>query len=219
MGFLDVFNKQEKKDDLNVVEETLQPAVELFSPSIVQQAEQGSVVGKYDQNIYNKLSIAITKQDLEGDDYLEFKSSLKKLAAYIPEEEKLYKATFESLDLSVETLLKSLEYYIDVVEGEKAKFKNDLSGAVEEQVGKKEQELLNLIDKKENLSSQIIELEKQIIELDKYEITLKANLHRDRTKLMITDANFTVTADKLTKKLITDMDRIKKHLITEKSTK
>jgi len=226
MGFKSIFFKdeevkQEQGVKVNLEEiETSSEETDLFSSAIVQQAEEGGVVGVYDQDIYNQLSTAITEQDLPGDDYLEFKASLKKLATYIPDEGKLYKAAFDTLNLSVESLLKSLSHYLDVVEGEKAKFKNDLTGAVAEQVGKKETELVNLNDKREDYKAQIAELEAKISELNVYEGTVKTDLQQSKTKLMVTDANFTVTANVLIDKLTADAEKIKNHLDgAEKSTK
>lgn len=191
-----------------------------FSPAIIQQASTGSVVGVFDKNIYEQLSTAITEQDLPGDDYLEFKAALKKLAAYIPDEGKLYKATFESLDLTAESLLKSLTHYIDVVDGEKEKFKIGLQSAVEEQVGKKETELQEITDKRAALKTKTKEIEAEITGLNEYENTVSSDLQQAKTKLMVTDANFTVTAEKLTSQLTGDSVKIENHLATEvESTK
>ena len=210
--------KQEQLEKGEVVEEVTNDLK--FSPAIIQQDSTGSVVGVFDKAIYEKLSIAITEQDLPGDDYLEFKSALKKLASYIPDEAKLYKATFERLDLTAESLLKSLTRYIDVVDGEKEKFKADLTSAVQNQVGTKETELENILDKRSVYKKQVEEIEAQLLELNEYENTVTADLQQAKTKLMVTDANFTVTAEKLTSQLTGDSAKIENHLSTQsESTK
>jgi len=192
----------------------------MFSPAIVKQATEGNIVGVFDKAIYSQLQAAIIEKDLPGDDYLEFKSSLKKLAVYIPDEAKLYKATFDSLNLNVESLLKSLTHYIDVVSGEKEKFKVGLQGAVEQQVGKKEVELQEIVDKRVALKTQIEEIEAEITGLNEYENTVSIDLQQAKTKLMVTDANFNITVEKLTTQLTGDSAKIEKHLVvSEEVTK
>ncbi len=96
-----------------------------------------------DQKSYEKLMQAIEANNIEGFDYLEFKSSLNALKDAPLDEKTKYTSAFAmaaTLGLTSEKLLTSAKFYQGILDNEKEKFKQHLRTQIEQRIVAKESE-------------------------------------------------------------------------------
>jgi len=213
----EVSKSVKKQEVVEEVEQRPKASNMKFAPvTLDEPVSKGAVVGVIDNDIYDKLAQAISDNDLDGEDYLEFKNSIKKLLNYGMTEEKLYNAAFDVLNsLTYEKLCSSLDHYIGVVEQQKDNFKSALSENFETQVGSKQKAIENINVRKEEAKQKIEELQNSIVELTEQENALSGEMQETQHKLKVTEANFIVTSEKLIEQLSQDKIKIEKHLLAK----
>lgn len=122
-------------------------------------------------NIVKSLWQVLIDKNLPGPDYLEVKNNASALQAMNLPIEKCYEAGFRTLQASYpnftkETLLQSIDTYINIVKQEQIDGKKECDLKRQNQIGDKTLRINQLADHKNDLERQIKELQAQIISTD-----------------------------------------------------
>lgn len=111
-----------------------------------------------DPRSYEKMMKIITSNNIDGFDYLEFKSSLKALKNTALDEATKFQSAFamaQTMGLSKEKLLKSADFYKGLLEKDKDGFRSHLKTAVQ-------QKARNYTSQKDQLTQMIAQKEAQV---------------------------------------------------------
>lgn len=163
----------------------------------------------------NILLKAIDSQDLEGPDYLEFKSSLKSLEGVIAEEETRFKSSYAVLQntgITKANLLSSGKHYLDVLENEKQKFEKTFQEQQSKQVKQKEQKIQQL---KAGISKRKEQLKKLLAEIESMEKSMeisKKEINQAATKVQLTKDQFMASYEHIKGQIKSDFDKINQYL-------
>ncbi|MFA5067523.1 MAG: hypothetical protein WC466_05730 [Candidatus Izemoplasmatales bacterium] len=141
-----------------------------FSSIMSDTKSAEKVVGKIDENILEKLSSAIEKNNLKGNDFLEFMQSLNGLSGLSVQEDAKFKMVFTTLTassegLSKKVLIDSIAHYLDVLDKEKATFSNEMGDAVEKMITSKDAEIKSMEESISKKLQEIESLNKEISEM------------------------------------------------------
>lgn len=184
------------------------------TPSAVpsQPEEQLKTSGTPDPKFIDILLKALEKENLAGEDYLEFKQGLQSLSGIAMDEATKYKSALamsKSRGANSDKLMQSASHYIDVLKKEEAKFLDAAKG----QQAKLHQEKVEGVN---GLKQSIAEKEKQIeswkkqLELDKASLQkMEESVGQSETKIANTIANFQYAHKVITGQIAADMDNIK----------
>lgn len=184
-----------------------QPAT-TFTPSTNES-------GVFDQQIYDSLTKAIADKDMPGNDYLEFKASLKNLQIAGLSEEQMFKAAFAVLSangLTKDILFRSLDVYLSVLDSEKTEFKDTLMQVTNQKIAGKQKELADNDLKAEELRRQIETINQQLKVIQANAETLTGEINDAKNKIAATEANFNKTFNTLVGQLTTDKEKITKYI-------
>ena len=171
--------------------------------------------GEFDRRHYDKLMQAIEKNNIEGFDYLEFRSSLNALKSMPIDEATKFKTTFATattLGLTYEKLLQSAEYYRTIIDKERDKFKITLEEQIKNKVISKENDIERLNKEIQKKSEEI----KQLTEIiNKHQVELgevRAYINDISNKIEQTKNNFKATFEFLLKQFDADIEKINRYL-------
>lgn len=185
-----------------------------LTPSAVpgHPEEQLKTSGSPDPKFIDILLKALERENLAGEDYLEFKQSLQSLSGIAMDEATKYKSALamsKSRGANSDKLMQSASHYIDVLKKEEAKFLDAAKG----QQAKLQQEKVEGVN---GLKQSIVEKEKQIeswkkqLELDKASLQkMEESVGQSETKIANTIANFQYAHKVITGQIAADMDNIK----------
>ncbi len=174
------------------------------SDPVVQMSTQA--VKNVDPKFIDILMKAIEENNLEGFDYLEFKSSLQSLAKMSMDDATRYQSAMamaKTLGASPDKILQSANHYLAVLKKESDKFQQ----AVEGQKAKLDQDQQAGV---KGLQQSIVTKEQQIVQLTKEIESEKANLAKMQADIQQGAAKITDTSTRfsqaynLVKKQITD---------------
>ena len=107
------------------VSKAKEPNIKLDMPAIKTSADYDTPAGKADQKFIDILLNAIDKNNLEGFDYLEYKTSLQGLDSMSMDEATRYKSAFvmaKTMGVTPTKLLSSAKHYVGVLNKEEKKF-------------------------------------------------------------------------------------------------
>jgi len=172
----------------------------------------GAVV---DQRIFDSLLKAMEENNQPGFDFLEFKSSLQTLAAFISDEATRYKsayATAATMGLTVEKLLQSARFYQSILSREKENFDKAVSQQVDLNVTAKQKDVERLQALIQQKAEQIRKLTEEIAahqeEMGKAQGVITESTNRIET----TKNNFYFTLQAVMSQLETDVTNIERYL-------
>jgi chromosome segregation ATPase len=174
----------------------------------------GNVTG-LDQKSVEFLTRAMTKKNLPGFDYLEFKQSLVALVAMDMDEKTAFKSAFataSTVGLTKEKLLKTAHHYQSVLDLEKKQFDEAHEKRLHQKVASKKTEV-------EKLKKQILEYQKKIEELQMKvakatDVIENADeqIQTELTKINDTKENFDFTFQSLKNQIEKDIESINEYL-------
>jgi chromosome segregation ATPase len=133
-----------------------------------------------DSKVQESLLEVLAKKDLQGFDYFEFKNSVENLASVIPDEATRYKSAYaiaSTMNIKIEDLLKTADYYISVLREEEKKFTAVLAAKSKEvianetkltqfdtQIAQKAEQIKSLTKEIEDFQAQKAKLAQEIID-------------------------------------------------------
>lgn len=162
----------------------------------------GQVVGKLDKEIFEKLSLAIEENNLNGNDFLEFMQSLNKLQNLTVDEKTKFNMVFATLSTSSggmnkEVLLNSIDHYMKVIESEKNVFGNEMGKATTEMVDEKESYIEQLSKSAQEKAEQIQKLTQEIQEINNEVASVKTEVAQSKVSIAQKQADFDVSVQQL----------------------
>ena len=171
--------------------------------------------GKSSPKFTNILLQAMEANNLDGFDYLEYKHSLHNLAKMPMDEQTRYQSAFAAASTMGATpakLVKTANFYIDVLKKEEAKFAQALANQKDKQIGDKSQ----LIQQNDNLikekSKQIERLKKEIAQHQAKNEQMKNSVSAATVKVETTKNNFVASYNLVLSQIQRDIENMKKYL-------
>jgi hypothetical protein len=171
--------------------------------------------GKASSKFTNILLQAMEANNLDGFDYLEYKNSLHNLAKMPMDEQTRYQSAFAAASTMGATpakLVKTANFYIDVLKKEEAKFAQALANQKDKQIGDKSQ----LIQQHDNLvkekAKQIERLKKEIADHQAKSEQMKKSISAATVKVETTKNNFVASYNLVLSQIKRDIENMKKYL-------
>lgn len=202
-------------DSKSVKDDTASGSPISSAPNIKTSKDYVSPSGKADAKFVDILLKAIEKNNLEGFDYLEYKSSLQGLDNMAMDEATRYKSAFvmaKTMNVTPDKLLDSAKHYVAVLNKEESKFLDALKNQRQRQVVGKEEELVNLQKEVEAKKAQIKQLEKEIAETEAAYDKIKDTINRNAAKVEKTNDSFMHAYKVVLGQIMTDVENMKKYL-------
>jgi uncharacterized protein (DUF3084 family) len=173
------------------------------------------VDGSVSDRFVELLSKALEANNRAGFDYFEFRQSLVNLGKMAMDETTRFKSAFamaQTMHVSKEQLIESAQYYIQILNGEQAKFKEAHTQQRAKAIGSREQEVQNLENAVQQKTQQIAELTRQIEEHKQQSERLRQEIKESTIKIESTNADFEATFSTIVAQLQEDVVKIKQYL-------
>lgn len=174
----------------------------------------GTVTG-LDERSIEFLTAALSKNNLPGFDYLEFKQSLSALESMDMEEQTAFKSAFATaatMGLTKAKLLKTAEHYKMVLDKEKNQFDAALQKQMQQKVENKRKEIQTLIQKVEEYKKKIEELQEKIQRSQSTIDNADANIQDALDKIEGTRESFEFTFQSIQNQIDKDIENINLYL-------
>jgi len=171
--------------------------------------------GKPDQKFVDILLKSVEKNNLEGFDYLEYKSSLQSLSGMAMDEATKYKSSLamaKTMGTTPEKLISSANHYLKILSQEKTKFQEALKGQKAKQVTGKEQSINKMTEDIAKKKERIALLQKEIEADTKKVEKMKAGINQSVAKVQKTSDNFHYAYSIVTGQILADVEKMKQHL-------
>lgn len=168
-----------------------------------------------DEKILASLSKAIDDNNMSGFDFLEFKNSIKALENLPMDEATKYRSAFATaatMGVNLDSLVKSANFYKEVLNKEKGKFEDALSLQVDKNVIEKQKQV-------ESMNAEVLKKSEQIKQLTEQIQTIQAEIEKHQafiteanSKIEATKANFEFTFGHLSSQIDEDVAKMQKFL-------
>lgn len=171
--------------------------------------------GKPDTKFVDILLKAVEKDNLEGFDYLEYKSSLQSLAGMDMDDATRYKSALamaKTMGATPDKLISTAKHYLKTLESEKNKFQTALKGQKAKQVTGKESSITKLGETVAKKKQRILELQKEIEADTKKMEEMKAGINKAVTKVQKTSDNFHFAYNVVTGQIVDDIEKMQSYL-------
>ena len=168
-----------------------------------------------DEKSVDYLINALTKNNLPGFDYIEFKQSLAALAAMNMDEGTAFKSAFataSTMGLTKAKLLETAGHYKSVIANERNHFQAAVQKQIQQKVDGKEQEVEKLKKQIQAHKEKIHQLQTQI---EKYQSTIDgadAQIADTKSKIKSTIDGFEMTHQSILNQIEKDLENIKNYL-------
>ncbi len=191
------------------------PVSSVDTTPIKTSADYNTPDGKADPKFIDILLKSIEKNNLEGFDYLEYKSSLQGLDSMAMDEATRYKSAFvmaKTMGVTPQKLLNSAKHYVGVLNQEEKKFIDALKNQRQKQVVGKEDELKRLQKEVEAKKAKIKQLEKEIAKDEASYKSIKDGINKSAAKVEKTNDRFMHAYKVVLGQIMTDVENMKKYL-------
>ena len=200
---------QERKADKNV------PKVSAKDITVNIEHPTTPTSGKPDAKFVDILLKAVEKDNLEGFDYLEYKSSLQSLSGMDMDEETMYKSSLAmatTMGATPAKLIKTAKHYIATLNKEKNKFQDALKAQKAKQVTGKETSINQIEKGIAGKMKKIAELQKEIENDNKKVEVMKSGINKAAAKVQKTSDNFHYAFNVVTGQILSDIEKMQKYL-------
>jgi len=191
-------------------EQSAEPTVEVTASS-----QQPAPTGKPDDKFVDILLKAVEKNNMEGFDYLEFKSSLQSLANMGMDDATRYKSAMamaKTMGATPDKLIASANHYLKVLKSEDSKFQVALKNQKAKQVTGREGEIKSTMQSIAAKKKQIAQLEKDIVADEKKLEKLKAGINQAAAKVQSTGDSFSLAYRVVVGQIQEDVKQMQTHL-------
>lgn len=175
----------------------------------------GRATVKISTKFTKKLLEALEKNDQEGFDYLEFKSTLNSLKSMSMDEVTKYKsaeAMAKAMGVTTKSILDSADYYLKVLVKEEQLFEEALKNQHRKNVVGKEKYIEQLNTDVEATNKQIAELNERLKQMQVKIDETKEELENSIKSMNNTKNEFISAYTNMTTQIKNDCQKIKKHL-------
>jgi len=171
--------------------------------------------GKPDSKFVDILLKAVEKNNLDGFDYLEYKSSLQSLSGMDMDEETRYKSSLamaKTMGATPAKLIETAKHYITTLNSERSKFQDALKSQKAKQVTGKEANIKEMEKGIAGKEKKIAELQKEI-EADNAKMEqMKAEINKAAAKVQKTSDSFHYAYNVVTGQILADIEKMQKYL-------
>ena len=162
----------------------------------------GQIIGEVDEKVYQALSEAIERNNLPGNDFLEFMMALQNLASMAVDEKVKFNMVFTTLNttgdkLTKDKLLSSIDHYLNVIEKEREIFTQEMDKATNDMVTSRENRVSEISKAIQNKLEIIEQTQNEIVELSATSQTLQKEAEENKYKIAKKEADFVVTSGKV----------------------
>lgn len=204
------------KDDSDLVpEQKKKPSTSSATPNSSSVPNPTIPAGKATSKFTDILLQAMDANNLDGFDYLEYKNSLHNLAKMPMDEQTRYQSAYAAASTMGATpakLIKTANFYIDILKKEETKFGQALANQKDKQIGDKAQ----LIQQNDNLikekTTQIQRLQKEIAAHQAKNEQMKKSISAATIKVETTKNNFVASYNLVLSQIRKDIENMKKYL-------
>ena len=204
---------------LFIVEAEEEPLQEKASEPKAEPAGRREVTATGKGNVTDKftevLLRAMSKHNIEGFDYLEYKKSLNSLKQMSMDEPTRYQSAFamaETMGTTPQHLIQTAQHYVEVLRKEEQKFQEALANQKKLQIESKEQEINQL---GETITSKVEKSRQLTQEIEAHQKE-KEELHREfdaaTAKVEATKLDFIASYQSLSNQIQKDVDNMKQYL-------
>ena len=158
---------------------------------------------------------ALETNNLDGFDYMEYKRSLESLKKMSMDEKTRFQSAFamaQTMGVSAQKLIQSVEHYIRVLRNEERKFNQAAEHQKTTQISNKKKDIENLQNSIKQKKQQIEALKKEIENDEKLLAKIDAEVNNTASKVAKTQADFTASYQLLLSQIEDDYDKMKNYL-------
>jgi peptidoglycan hydrolase CwlO-like protein len=171
--------------------------------------------GSVDQKSLEFLTKALSRNNMQGFDYIEFKQSLSSLKKMNMDDETAIKSAFataSTVGLTKDKLVQTARHYQQIVDKEKAQFDEALQNQVREKIAGKKSEVERLKKQIEESNKKIKALEEDIKKSQGTIDNADADIKAAEDKINVTKNNFESTYQSILGIIAEDIDKFNKYL-------
>lgn len=202
-------------NEIPTIEEEAEVEIQQSETPPIMTAEKPEVDKKSASKFVNILLKAIDSNNMEGFDYLEFKTALQNLSSMDMDEGTKYQSTMamaKTMNVGSKDIISSAERYLNVLQQEKNKFNNAVQRQRKLKVDDKETEIVDRRKLIEQKKKQIEQLKKEIeLETKKLE-EIKGGINQEAAKVQATFENFNYAYQQVSGQIATDIENLKKYV-------
>lgn len=198
-----------------IVEESTPSTEKQPVPAVSNNAEPQTTPGTVNNRFLEILAKALEQNNQPGFDYFEFRQSLAGLGQMPMDESTRFKSAFavaQTMGVNQSNLLDSAQHYVQILQGEQAKFNDAHTQQRAKLIGNREQEAGQLQSAIQEKTGQIEALNKQIEENRQRIEQLKSEISESTLKIENTKADFEATFVSVLEQLQSDISKIKQYL-------
>jgi uncharacterized coiled-coil protein SlyX len=188
----------------------------------VSTPKSNSNQGEVKEKFLNILFKAMEDNNIEGFDYLEFKQSIKSLSTMPMDEETRFKSAFamaSTMGATSEHLIKTAQYYVNVLQKEEDKFENAMKQQVDGKIGQQQKEIVGMEKLVAEKAAKIKKLTDEITQIQQKVEKSKASIADATSKIRSTKHNFIASYNLVRSQIEADVNNMKKYLLSNNSQK
>lgn len=173
--------------------------------------------GTVDAKFAGHFTEVLTKANVQGPDYFEFRETLRHLADLGLPEDKRYQAAWASFramasGVSVQLLTSTANQYLTALSADRDLFLKSVETALNERVGGLQNEQKQLLADNEATTKQIAELQKRINANNERLANIGGEITEQSTKLTQNRSNFEATYASFTEQIKNDVSKVQTYL-------
>lgn len=171
--------------------------------------------GKVSKKFTNVLLGAMDKNNIDGFDFLEYKQALQNLASMNMDDETKYKSAFamaKTMGATLAQLVKTAQFYLDVLKKEEDKFNVALTNQRSKQIDGKHQKMKQLDQTIQKKTAQIKKLQEEIKQHQQQQQKLKSEIGGAAAKVEATQKDFVASYQHITRQIMKDVENMKRYL-------
>lgn len=158
---------------------------------------------------------ALSKNNLQGFDYLEYKQSLDALEALNIGEDIAFKSAFATaatMGLTKGKLLETANYYKKILAQEENKFEQALQAQTVQKVASKQKEMVShqkaIEQKQEKIKQLQMEIDRHVVKMEE----VQKDIESSKYKIFAAKENFEKTFNAISGEIDDDIDKIKSYI-------
>jgi len=190
------------------------PAPVVDQSEMITESTEGQA-GQVQDKFINILFEAMSKNDLEGFDYLEYKKSLSSLKKMPMDDATRYKSAFamaSTMGATPDQLVQTANHYVQVLKKEEQKFEQALEKQLAQKVGNRQQQMQQLDQAIKHKAEQIKKLTAEIEQHQAQQEKIKKEVGGAKAKLETTKNNFIASYNALVAQIEKDIANMKTFL-------
>ena len=173
--------------------------------------------GTVDAKFAGHFTDVLTKANVQGPDYFEYRETLRHLADLGLPEDKRYQAAWASFramasGVSVQLLTSTANQYLTALSADRDLFLKSVETALNERVGGLQNEQKGIVADNEAATKQIAELQKRINTNNERLANIGGEISEQSTKLTQNRSNFEATYANFTEQIKNDVSKIQTYL-------